>query len=260
MDSPVKCNECGATIIVHDGKEMCPNGCWEKRLKPSQLNTQPIEKPDFDQRGLISVQDIFHTIQGEGPFQGKPAIFIRMAGCNLQCPNCDTDYTSNRRLMNPMQVVGKCQEIAKGCLVVITGGEPMRQNMVPITKHLILAGYQIQIETNGTIWQPLQFGKVIICCSPKTGALAEKLLEHIDYYKYILDARYVDPTDGLPTSTLGNGVKPARPHNDEVEVYIQPEDAQNEEQTTANVSAAVQSTMRFNYRISLQLHKILGMP
>ena len=67
-------------------------------------NSQPIEKRSRD-ADVLEVHSIFYTLQGEGPFCGSPAIFIRLAGCNLQCPGCDTDYTSKREHLSPETIV-----------------------------------------------------------------------------------------------------------------------------------------------------------
>ena len=63
------------------------------------INIQPIEKRELSVDGSVQVHSIFYTLQGEGPFSGQPAVFVRLAGCNLQCPACDTDYTSRRTPM-----------------------------------------------------------------------------------------------------------------------------------------------------------------
>ena len=55
------------------------------------INKQPIEKREPSYEGTLQVHSIFKTIQGEGPFCGTPCVFVRLAGCNLQCPACDTD-------------------------------------------------------------------------------------------------------------------------------------------------------------------------
>ena len=91
------------------------------------INIQPIEKYVQAENKMLDVHSIFYTIQGEGPFTGCPAVFVRLAGCNLKCPGCDTDYTSNRTPMTAEQILNKILELASpATLVVITGGEPFR--------------------------------------------------------------------------------------------------------------------------------------
>jgi len=94
-------------------------------------NIQPIEKSVFDEEGRLNVVKVWSTIQGEGPFTGTPAVFVRLAGCNLQCPLCDTNYTTNRKLRSAEEVADLVQsEHSKTSLVVLTGGEPFRQNVM----------------------------------------------------------------------------------------------------------------------------------
>ena len=93
--------------------------------------------PDADPTTLW-VHSIFPTIQGEGIFAGVPAVFLRLGGCNLQCPFCDTDYTEGSEWMQGDQIVYLVRFFMprKANLVVITGGEPMRQKLGPLIKTL----------------------------------------------------------------------------------------------------------------------------
>lgn len=228
------------------------------------LNNQVPELPQRSSHGEVWIHSVFDTIQGEGPYQGYPAIFIRVAGCNLQCPGCDTDYTYQRICYNPRQLVQRVQGYKNpGKLVVITGGEPFRQNIVPLVKLLLNTGFPVQIETNGTYYpgDDWPWERVCIVCSPKTPAIHPRM--HVDAYKYVLDASHVNEKDGLPTSVLGMNKPPARPRkgvDENVPIYLQPMDEQDAEKNTANLTAVVQSCVRFNYRVQLQTHKILGMP
>ena len=240
------------------------------KTRPGELpNTQPVEKPHKSKKGEVWIHSIWQTIQGEGPYQGYPAIFIRVAGCNLMCPGCDTDYTSHRTIYNPQQLVTRVQGYkTPGRLVVITGGEPFRQNITPLVRLLLNTRFPVQIETNGTYYpgDDWPWTKACIVCSPKTPKIHPKII--VDCYKYVLDAEHVDPDDGLPSSALGMPGKPARPainnvrmnSSGHIPVLLQPMDEQNEEKNTANLTAVMQSCMKFNYRIQLQIHKLLGLP
>jgi organic radical activating enzyme len=217
----------------------------------------------------IEVRDLYLTIQGEGPFSGQPAVFVRLAGCNLQCPHCDTDYTSDRLVYTPEALVAGVKLLAKTTnLVVITGGEPFRQVLGPLIKMLLDWNMRVQIETNGTLFDDsitsvgLHSGLTIVC-SPKT-AVNPKLQPYIHVLKYIIDSRYVAP-DGLPTAALGMSALPERPWStfadDGGKVYLQPCELEGDtKQTHKNILAAVDLCLKFGYYLSLQVHKIVGIP
>lgn len=242
-------------------------------------NQQPPEKLQHDPAGRLDVQEIFYSIQGEGPYAGTPAIFVRLAGCNLQCPGCDTDYTSRRRFLDPTSILREGLRLVKeaGCvnlprLMVVTGGEPFRQNITqlamdfawnwkaPIGPKLIF-----QVETNGVFYDseltraPVA---ISIVCSPKTEKINDEILILASAFKYIIQAGKVSDEDGLPTGSLGYGFKVARPSANFVrqEIYLQPMDEGDVYKNTANMDAAVNSCMKFGYKLSIQMHKIAGLP
>lgn len=240
------------------------------------MNLQQIEKQHLRTDGNVEIFKIFKTIQGEGPFAGSPAIFIRMAGCNLQCPGCDTDYTSFRNVWDPDQVSEILKDIhgEHDNLVVITGGEPFRQNIAPMVNRILDDGYSAQLETNGTLYIPdlnYDHENLSIVCSPKTPKLNEQLEKEITFYKYILHADFVDPEDGLPTRALLHTAAPrvARPRSDVFDwedygrmIYVQPYDDFEENHFVANsrhTQAALKSCMKYGYTLSLQMHKLLGL-
>lgn len=244
-------------------------------------NTQPPEKRVSGDGTVIAVNSIFHTIQGEGPFAGTPAVFVRLAGCNLQCPLCDTEYT-NRLDMHPDEIVdevrgatpqwheetefGAAPCIAPTSLVVITGGEPFRQPIGMMAKRLMDAGYRVQVETNGTMYQP-NFPwwnkKLTVVCSPKTGSVHRELLPSIAAFKYVGTAASLDPDDGLPRTALEHTAHPRlyRPPPEWTgEIYLQPVDEQDIFANAANRDAVVQSCLKHGYRLCLQIHKDIGVP
>lgn len=219
---------------------------------------------DADNDSSVEVVNIWKTLQGEGPFSGQRAVFIRTAGCNLTCSGCDTDYTSNRRRMTVSQIVDAVLLLqgTKG-LIVLTGGEPLRQNVYPLIMRLLSMGSEVQIETNGTVfneWIPkFNYGKFCIVCSPKTSCIREELWHFIDAVKYIVQTGHVDPDDGLPTQSLGMIGRPARPPKDfNGEIYLSPLDEGSEVHNALNRQAAVASCLKFGHRLSLQVHKLVG--
>jgi 7-carboxy-7-deazaguanine synthase len=227
------------------------------------------QKPEQFNRSLdaLDVQDIFDTIQGEGPFAGCQATFLRLAGCNLQCPLCDTDYTSNRETLLVSDLVRVMVE-RRPSLVVVTGGEPFRQEAVsPLVYALVNVGKWVQIETNG-VFCPNDIASLAmnstIVISPKTSKVSDALAQRADAWKYVLSHDAVSPEDGLPTSVLGMQGIPARPPlGDKVgveQICLQPADHQDEEINRKNLDAVLESCNRFGYRLCLQLHKIVGLP
>jgi len=232
------------------------------------MNSQPIEKLRRLNEELLDIHGIFYTIQGEGPHAGRPATFVRLAGCNLQCPMCDTEYTQGRQLMSAQHVARKCFE-SPTPLVVITGGEPMRQpgQLRELVFELLHRGMDVQIETNGTLPMPvgLTSDDCDIVVSPKTDTVQPRIASQAIAWKYVLDSRSVDPTDGLPVQALGNHVisRVARPSGlpsvrSRRHIYVQPADTQDEAQNALNLQAAMASCMKHGYTLQLQLHKILG--
>ena len=186
--------------------------------------------------------------------------------------NCDTDYTSARQRFTVDELLTKVHMTIPVCLlegianmrwirlVVITGGEPFRQNLTPFVRKLLDAGYTVQVETNGTIHlNTFPYSEVTIVCSPKTPTINAAI--PINAYKYVLDAEHVSPEDGLPTSVLGMAFAPARPFNtDTAPVYLQPMDEKDHVRNMWHQAAVVASCMKFGYRFCLQTQKLLGLP
>ena len=258
------------------------------------FGTNPVMKQDFGDGQSLWVQEIFDTIQGEGPYTGHPAVFIRLAGCNLQCFFCDTDFTSSVWTPTIEEIVNHIHGINFNyprSLVVLTGGEPMRQNIIPLIKKLTALMYHVQIETAGTLWVPglepyLDTHKVSIVCSPKAGKVHAMIEKYCFDYKYIVSEKDASPDDGLPvlsTQVQGLQAKIYRPNLLSTHIWVQPMEAyehftnsilmrasdrksvtfataRDHNTTLANVRFATKIAMKYNYRLSLQTHKILGLP
>lgn len=231
------------------------------------MNQQMPIPADYNKSASIDVHSIFKTIQGEGPFCGQRALFIRLYGCNLRCPGCDTEYTAQRRTIVPEELsyaVAAEYQWPKGELIVLTGGEPFRQNVVPLIWNLLMSGYRVQVETNGVLAPPDidqldDHPGFTIVCSPKTSRIDPAVASRASAFKYVLRAGDV-ADDGLPTRALSHPAAPyvARPRAD-VPVYVQPMDEQDDALNAANTAVAVASCMTYGYTLQLQVHKILGL-
>lgn len=228
------------------------------------MNNQQVDKQSLSPYGHLFVHHIFSTIQGEGPFVGRPAVFLRLYGCNLQCPLCDTDYTSRSEYLPPEIILNRIAELSgPSKLVVFSGGEPMRQNIAPLIELLLDAGFTVQIETNGTLFVPgIPYGQVTVVCSPKAGRINADLLPHIDALKYVLHANSIDPEDGLPLKALAHPASPrvARPPEGfKGTVYVQPVDVDDPIENNRHLDAAIHSSLMFGYTLCLQTHKIINL-
>src|ERR1700727_554611 len=96
--------------------------------------------------------ELYKSVQGESSFAGLPCVFVRLAGCNLRCSWCDSEYTfTGGHRMTVNEVLGQVQQISPGGLVEVTGGEPMLQEkeVVPLMQRLLDDGYTVLLETSG---------------------------------------------------------------------------------------------------------------
>lgn len=206
-----------------------------------------------------SVKEIFLTLQGEGINAGRVAVFCRFAGCNLwsgreadrpgaQCRFCDTDfvgtdgtlggkYPDATHLAN--QIAAQWPAQADGQrLVVLTGGEPLLQVDAALIDALHAQGFEIAVETNGTL--PAPAGLDWVCVSPKAGnALAITAGDEL---------KVVVPQAGLNLAVLA--ALPFRHH------LLQPLDGPGAEQHRAHAIALCLADPR--WRLSVQAHKLLG--
>ena len=225
----------------------------------SMFGRNPIRPPAKGTGEILDVKHIFPTMQGEGPFAGTPAVFVRLGGCNLACGFCDTefeDYTA----MAVGDIVARVKALAADNaypvptrLVVITGGEPLRQPIGLLCEALLGAGLRIQVETNGTLYRPLPRG-VHVICSPKNSSgkgyapVRDDLLQRADALKFIVSAH--QPAYNA-VADVGQGVYGTP-------VYVQPMDEYDAEKNAANMKLAAEMAAREGYKLSLQTHKVIG--
>ncbi len=246
-------------------------------------NTQAPEKRARTDGQVLDVHSVFYTIQGEGPYAGRPAVFVRLAGCNLQCPACDTEYTTGRRAVpiDELALDVRQQTRIPGSaspynpyhrrpydpLVVITGGEPMRQDLLPFVLLLDAAGYLVQVETNGSFTpsRSMLFSRCDIVCSPKTATVHSTIRDNAVAWKYVLHADSV-ADDGLPRVALAHPIRDgqvvARPpeYFPACNIYVQPIDVGDAAENRRHLQAAIRSSMQHGYTLGHQMHKHVGLP
>jgi 7-carboxy-7-deazaguanine synthase len=214
--------------------------------------------PSLDSLMSYAVKEIFYTLQGEGMQAGRPAVFCRFAGCNLWsgreaeradaiCQFCDTDFvgidgTDGGRFDDAeslADIIAAKWPGGGAPFVVCTGGEPTLQLDSPLVLALHKRGFEIAIETNGTI-APVPAGIDWICVSPKAGAPLR--LRSGDELKLVV------PQSGLDPATL-EGL-------DFRYFSVQAKDDPNQAE---NMRLAVQFCLDHpKWRLSIQTHKHLG--
>jgi organic radical activating enzyme len=191
---------------------------------------------------MLQLAEIFYSIQGEGEHTGKPAVFVRLAGCNLSCDFCDTDY-SLKFFSTVDDIVAKVRELGKDCpMVVLTGGEPLAQSeALELIEALRRDGRRVHIESNGTIATELP-DDVWLTVSPKERVDA-RMAKRANEVKLIVDERV--PENWLELFA------------DKKTVLLQPEGNKPK-----NVALALEYAKAHpgRFRLSLQTHKFIGVP
>ncbi len=207
-----------------------------------------------------AVKEIFYTLQGEGANAGRPAVFCRFAGCNLWtghekdrhaavCTFCDTDFVgtdgdgggkfrSADALANAVAAQWPTADGRGRPLVVCTGGEPLLQMDAPLVCALHDAGFEIALETNGTLEPP--GGIDWICVSPKADATTVLLRGN--------ELKLVYPQPDAPPDRFADA--------DFEHFFLQPMDGPD---LDANIASTVAYCLEHpQWRLSLQTHKITG--
>lgn len=201
----------------------------------------------------LKVHSIFPTIQGEGPYSGHQALFIRLSGCNLACTFCDTEFDSFDILgvKEILETIISMQHRQK--LVVITGGEPFRQSINLLCESLLLNGFKVQVETNGTIYTDIP-KDVELVCSPKVykdkyHRIRADVLEQTIALKFLISKQ---KKGYLDIAEVGQSE-----YN--IPVYVQPMDEYDEYTNQNNKILAQEVAKKHGTILSLQLHKILNL-
>jgi organic radical activating enzyme len=191
---------------------------------------------------MLQLAEIFYSIQGEGAFTGTPAVFVRLAGCNLSCDFCDTDY-SLKFFADIEHVLARIREAGGDCpMVILTGGEPLAQReTLDLIEVLRRDGRRVHIESNGTIYTELP-QDVWLCVSPKERP-DPRMLDRANELKLIVDER-------VPEEWLAGA-------NDRQVLLLQPEG--NKPKNVALALDYIKAHPK-RLRLSLQTHKLIGVP
>jgi 7-carboxy-7-deazaguanine synthase len=145
--------------------------------------------------------EIYKSVQGESSFAGRPCIFVRLAGCNLRCAWCDSEYTfKGGYKLTEDEVVAEIEKLAPVRLIEFTGGEPMLQEreVVPLMARLLASGYELMIETSGErplANVPVEVHKIVDVKCPGSGEGGSFRMENLsaltrrDEVKFVISDR-----------------------------------------------------------------------
>lgn len=199
--------------------------------------------------------EVFPSIQGEGLRQGRPTIFVRLAGCNLRCPFCDTKYARRGGEDIPVDeilgIVGLFRNEFPTRWVCLTGGEPLAQDIGPLVRRLKAEGLKVQVETNGTF--PPRPPADWYTVSPKPPAYRF----HPHFLKKAREVKLVVSRE--LTFDVVKSLRTAFPHA--IPLLLQPQD-----NARWSIRKALELLRRGSragldkVRISIQLHKVLDLP
>jgi len=197
----------------------------------------------------MKVNEIFYSLQGEGFNTGTPAIFVRLSGCNLDCPFCDTDHISGKE-MTEGEIIEEVSRY-KAQLVVVTGGEPALQLTESLVEMLHLLGKTVAVETNGTVELPRNVDWITL--SPKDaflGDMAKPIIKYADELKLIFTEDMCK--DARPcVSTYANINVTHR--------FLQPCDTGDASRNAEIIQKTIDYCKEHpEWRLSLQTHKILN--
>jgi 7-carboxy-7-deazaguanine synthase len=144
---------------------------------------------------MLKVNEIFKSIQGESTYAGLPCTFIRLAGCNLRCTYCDTNYAYyHGRELSDEEIISKIEEYGVK-YVEFTGGEPLLQEETPqLVKTLLDKGYNVLIETNGSICIGCLDKRLTIIMdikTPKSGMSERMNFKNLEFLKETDEIKFV---------------------------------------------------------------------
>ncbi len=185
---------------------------------------------------VYRINDIFYSLQGEGHNVGRPAVFVRFAGCNLRCPFCDTEFDSFRE-MSSSEILAAIS----GCparFVVLTGGEPTLQVDETLVDFFHQHGYLVAMESNGTRPAPQNLDWLTV--SPKEARLQQLSCHEL---KLVFTS---------PQKVSDYGVKADY-------YYLQPCDTGNQNENMQILNSCIEYIKTHpRWRLSLQTHKLIG--
>ncbi|MGL4853797.1 MAG: 7-carboxy-7-deazaguanine synthase QueE [Lentisphaeria bacterium] len=205
----------------------------------------------------LLINELFYSLQGEGPLAGEPAIFLRLTGCIPPfCSFCDTPASLNSKngsLKSVETIFSEIKSIAKCSLIVITGGEPFLQwnsGLSELDNELLNSGYRIQYETSGKALIPTPESNRLVVCSPKqqdnftcdNWLYLKENTKNVDFFKFIYSENLAQIKNFITNNNIDNN-----------KVFLMPEGKTKEEQL-AKLANTWMCCSENGWKLSPRLH------
>lgn len=234
---------------------------WQLAMTPmttTQLRADLLYRSGTCTCGVMSersylVKEMFGpTLQGEGAHAGRACVFLRFAACNLECPGCDTDFSPDgARRLSADDIVNELRALDRGHThrVVVTGGEPTLQWDSQLATAIRGTGFRVHMESNGTRVPGGPVDWLTISPKPQHHPASIQLADNLpaDEVKVVVD-------DAVDENVIDRYAARWRVEH----YFLQPWMDARYERNLARTLALIQARPR--WRLSLQLHKIVGLP
>ncbi|OJV13533.1 MAG: hypothetical protein BGO27_04655 [Alphaproteobacteria bacterium 33-17] len=223
------------------------------------LGRNQIREVIQEDTGVFQIKSIVASFKGDEPYCGAPAIFVNFGGCNLACNFCDTDFEDFIDMKND-EIIQKINGLSLNNqgkrvrnLVVLTGGEPLRQPISHLCNLIVDQGFAVLIETNGTIFRNIS-PKCEILISPKnTGSgysfIRDDLLRRAIAIKFVISKSH----------PLYQKVPDIGQSRYNTKVYLQPMDEFDIIKNLNNLQYILEIAEETGYYYNIQTQKIIGL-
>jgi 7-carboxy-7-deazaguanine synthase len=215
----------------------------------------------------VLVNEVFETIQGEAGYTGTPAVFVRLQGCTVGCSWCDTKNTwaadntggsiselfirvdqYGGIMVDPTALVEEVTSRYRSRHVVLTGGEPLEQDVRELVRSFLAAGWTVQIETSGTAYQDVD-PRVFVTLSPKVGMKGGKVVDP----RMLLRASEIKMPVGRQSDIDTLDALLALPRSSSAKVWLQPISC-----SLSATALCVKTATERRWNVSIQVHKVMN--
>jgi len=205
----------------------------------------------------MKVNEIFYSIEGEGIRAGMPCVFIRLHGCNLNCSYCDTRYScegEDYSVMSVQQILDEL-EFYHCPNITVTGGEPLIHDGInTLLKALMIKGYNVNVETNGSIVPEVEGPIYTVDFKTKCSGMSDKM--NVEAFK-VLDSEDVVKFVVASVDDLEQALSFVEENDIRANIFVSPVFGKIE---LVQIADFLKNHKLYNWRMQIQLHKYIWEP